>query len=264
MPFKYKAYNDLLINLGRIDFTIEVSELALRDFFDQMRNSGDEADFLKTKSTAHKIYVGYDRKCIEEITHRTTLSHIAFVYHSVESFFYDFQREFNQYCAEKWSFDSGTTKLTQCINFIKEKNPQALVEQLLFDVFNHYHQIRVKYSHPKTVSDKELKNKYSQAEKHSIDLKKRYRVNNSPKEFLDVDFEDYFLFTKISKDLCLNISSNCLPPVNQFVEIHKFNRFKKLSPVLRQKNAISLELKKLFSYLPEESVNFVDEIYSAL
>ena len=264
MIFKYLAYNTLLLDLGRIDYAIEISEIAIRSFLKDIDNSEDSRFFLKEKSEEHKIYVSLDST--NNYYNQVTLGHIASVYHLAETFFYELQTEYNALSNEKWHFEEKKTKLDQLISFFENKNrfnDLDYIEDYLYDTFVYYHQLRIFFSHRKTTSQSEIIQKWNKATSHfDKKLLEKYKINNPPKKINDVDFEDYFLFTQISKDLALKISSICYP---EPIGLCKFVRgFKKLEPE-RLYSAIENELKTKYSYKKEnDSDNLIQNIIDNL
>ncbi|WMX12386.1 hypothetical protein [Aureispira sp. CCB-E] len=268
MIFKYKAYSNLLRDLGRADYVIELSEIAARDFIKQMNETKSPEEFLKEKSQLYGILVSYDSS--NTFQNQIILGYIATVYHLTENFFYELQSEYNQFSSEKWSFVSGKTKLDQVITFIKNKgriNHKDFIDDYLIDTFSYYHQLRVFFSHKSTTSENEIKNKWKKAHAHYNEvLLNKYRINSGPKILNQIDFEDFFLFTQISKELALKISSLCYPPATELAkkkEIKKLNKYR--SNKEKHYQGIENWLKTEYGFVKEnDSDILVDEIIAEL
>lgn len=56
MIFKYKAYETLLLELGRNDYVIEIVEIATKDFLQQIEKSASPNEFVKSKCEEFGIF----------------------------------------------------------------------------------------------------------------------------------------------------------------------------------------------------------------
>ena len=266
MIFKYEAYYNLLVELGRLDYVVEISEISIKDFLNKLNQSDNPESYLKQKSKEFGIMVSFDKS--NNYYNQIVLGNISNVYHLCETFFYELQTEFNSISNENWKFEQGKTKLDQVISYLKQLNRinnTDKIDDYLIDTFAYYHQLRVYFSHKKTTSVGEIKSKYKKAIKHfdSVLLKK-YKVNNSPKKLEDIDFEDYFLFTQITKDLALRISSIGYPKPEGLANwkvIKKLRKFKDDNN--RLSKSIENALITKYGYIKEnDSDTLVSEIIS--
>ncbi|HRH48708.1 MAG TPA: hypothetical protein PLP23_08150 [Panacibacter sp.] len=267
MIFKYKAYNTLLAELGRNDYVVEISELAIREFLDSLKQFENPELFIKEKCQKHSIMLSLDNS--NNYYNQITLGHIANVYHLAESFFYEIQTEYNTIVKSNWKFEAGKTKLAQIINFFKSLNRfnnQDKIEQHLIDTFDYYHQLRVYFSHKKTTSEKEIENKWEKAKVHfNEELLKRYKIKAGPKQIQDLDFEDFFLFTQITKEIALRISSLGYPEPKGFSDIPELKKLKKYAVTGELPLRIENYLKTKFGFGKEnESDTLAEEIASHL
>ena len=250
--------NDYLSELGRIDHISEINEIAVRDFLKQLQSSDDRDGYLKSKCVEHDIWVSLGN--IERIQNIVSLNYISQVYYCVQKIFYDFQREYNEICQTKWKFGQGKTKLFQVQEMFKNKfNKFDYLDDYLIAIFNYYMEIRDKNSHSRTSNDGDLDKSLAIAKNYSDTFEKVYKISDSPKPYKEVDFEVFFLFTQTAKDLCLKISSICLPTSEGLIIKLKLKRFKKLNDE-RMRKAIALELKRFYSIEILESKEVVEEI----
>ncbi|MBN2776533.1 MAG: hypothetical protein JXR36_02755 [Bacteroidales bacterium] len=266
MIFKYEAYNYLLAELGRLDYVVEISEISVKDFLKKMDQSNDPGSYLKEKSNEFGIMVSFDPS--NNYYNQIALGNISNVYHLGETFFYELQAEFNSISNEDWKFEQGKTKLDQVISFLKGLNRINNTDQIddyLINIFAYYHQLRVYFSHKKTTSKGEIHSKYENAIKHfDIELMKRYKVKNSPKKLQEIDFEDYFLFTQITKDLALKISSIGYPKPKGLADLKEIRRMKKFKDnSVRLNKSIENALITKYSFIKEnDSDTLVEQIIS--
>lgn len=263
MNFKYKAYNELLTELGQIDYVIELNELANRELKSQFEASANKEKLLEDLCKEHRIIVNYNS--LKGIQEKMTLSYIAFVYHTLENFFYSFKDEYNKIEDDKILFESGKTKLNKLLEHFKHRfNSVDKIDEYLVDTFNYYHQLRVKFSHPKTTSEAEIKNKFSKAFRHRAKLRAEFKIIDSPKELNNIDFEDFFLFTKIAKEIARLLSSICIPTPRKLVDHLNLERFKKYNDEKRVKTAIQNELVQNYNININQSEDYIDEIYRVI
>jgi hypothetical protein len=258
MPFKYDSYKILLSELGRIDHISEINEIAVRDFLKQLQSSDDKDEYLKSKCVEHNIWVSLGK--LEHIQNIVSLNYISQVYYCIQSFFYDFQREYNEICETNWRFGQGKTKLFQVQEMFKEKfNKFDYLDDYLIATFSYYTEVRDKNSHSRTTNDRDLDKSLTVAKSYSKTLEDIYKIKNSPKPYDEVDFEDFFLFTQVAKDLSLKISSVCLPTTEGLINKLNLKRFKKLNGE-RMRKAIAEELKRFYSIEIFESIDVVEEV----
>lgn len=268
MIFKYEAYNNLLFELGRLDYVVEISEISIKDFLNRLNQSEEPESFLKQKSNEFGIMVSFDKS--NNYYNQTILGNISNVYHLGETFFYELQSEFNSISKENWTFEPGKTKLDQVISYFKKLNRfnnADKIDEYLIDTFAYYHQLRVYFSHKKTTSVGEIETKYQNAIKHfDSELLKKYKVNSSPKKLENIDFEDYFLFTQITKDLALQLSSIGYPKPEGLAAwdvIKKIKKFK--DDTDRLSKSVENALITKYGYIKEnDSDNLVVEIIGHL
>lgn len=270
MIFKYKAYDNLLLELGRNDYVVEITELATRDFINTIQNSFSPEKLVKAKCKEYGIMVSFDKSNI--FYNQLMLSHIASVYHFAETFLYELQVEYNSFSNENWKFHKDKdridqTKLDQTLTFFKSKNrfnQTDKIEPYLIDIFVYYHQLRVFYSHRSTVSKGEISKKWNNAKTHfekDNELQTKYKITNKPKDIESLDFEDFFLFTQIAKELCLKISSLCFPEPEGLAGILELKKLKKHSDKEIRLSRIESYLKTNFGYIREnDSDILVDQI----
>ncbi|KAF2514510.1 hypothetical protein E0W68_13635 [Flavobacterium salilacus subsp. salilacus] len=268
MVFKYKAYYDLLLNLGRIDYTVEISEIAIRNLLSQIEASESPDELVKTLSNKYDIMLSYDIS--NNYYNQLTLSNIAMVYHLSEEFLYDMQSEYNSISESRWMFDKNKTKLDQVISYFNNKSRfsnRDFIPEYLIDTFAYYHQLRVYFSHKKTTSENEIEKKWLKAKGYfsNGELMKKYRINNAPNNIENLNFEDFFLFTQIAKDLCLKISSLCYPEAKGFAKLIELRKLKKHQDILVRKQRIESYLRTEYGYVKEnDSDVLVDEISDLL
>ena len=92
-------------------------------------------------------------------------------------------------------------------------------------------------------------------------LKARYKITNAPSNTPNLDFEDFFLFTQIAKELCLKISSICYPEPEGLAKMAEIKLLKKHADLTVRKNRIESFLKTRFGYIRENDTDtLVDDI----
>jgi hypothetical protein len=75
MTVKFKAFNNLLKELGRKDYVVEIVELAMREFLKRLKDSKNEESYLKKISEEHGIFGSFDST--NKYYHQITLDHIS-------------------------------------------------------------------------------------------------------------------------------------------------------------------------------------------
>jgi len=87
MIFKYEAYYNLLVELGRLDYVVEISEISIKDFLNKLNQSDNPESYLKQKSKEFGIMVSFDKS--NNYYNQIVLGNISNVYHLCETFFYE-------------------------------------------------------------------------------------------------------------------------------------------------------------------------------
>lgn len=254
MIFKYKAYQELLRELGRTDYVAELVEVATRQFIKEIEESNDPKEFVEEKSKEHGIRFSFDNT--NDYQTQVTLSYIAGVYHITENFFYGFQTEYNSLSQTDWHFKSGKTKLQQIIDFISSHRSgysQNDIDAYLIDTFNYYHMLRVYFSHKRSTKPNDIVAYHRKVKAHfNDDIMNVYKIKSAPNTLESLTFEDFFLFTQVSKKLALRISSICVPSPESFARQRDVIKLKRYD---NRAHRIEMYLKSEYGFVKESDLD---------
>lgn len=262
ITYKYKAYKNLLLELGKLDYIFELTQISLLEFQKNLEKCSSQTEYIKQKSIESGIIVNYDNN--NNLYNLVTLSQIANVYHYVETYFYELKDEYNSYIendSEKLKFSKGETKLQSVLNLLKKLNRTNLKDEIpqhLLDIFDYYHILRVYFSHKSTTDLKDITAKRNKALKHfeiNTDLIQRYRTKSYLNTQDKLTYNYFFLFTQVSKELALIVSSFMFPNPVGFINKEGLNKKKKGNDTLKNKRIVKNYLITNYGYICSEEAD---------
>lgn len=128
MSLTFPSYRKLKLELGGRDAYMQIVDLAIADFLLNSKATENIKDFIKAKAEQHSVIVNiYKFDTLENIV---GLNNIVTVYNSFESFFIEFQNDYNKYFCkeEKWRYSdtkiNGETpgKFAQILTKVGQEN----------------------------------------------------------------------------------------------------------------------------------------------
>jgi len=274
ITYKYKAYTNLLLELGKLDYIFELTQISLLEFQKNLDTSPSPTEYLKQKSIESGIIVNYDGN--NNLYNLVTLSQIANIYHYVETYFYELKDEYNSYTendSDKLAFSKGETKLQSILNLLNRLNRTNLQDKIpnyLIDIFEYYHILRVCFSHKSTTELKDITAKRNKALKHfenNSDLILKYRTESFLNNKDELTYQDFFLFTQVSKELALILSSFLFPNPSGFINKESLNRKKKGNDSIKNKRIVKNYLITNYGYICDSEVDedlFLNKIVQIL
>lgn len=253
MGFRLKCVSELITNLGKYDAIVEFTEIAIRDFIESANGSGNFDDFLKAKSTEHKIIVD----CIDRNIYRARISHsyILSVYQTFELFLRQFKDEYNDLFNSNWKFDeSSDSLLTKLIKKIANvNNAKNKIGEFRLELFDYYRIIRNKYSH-EYIDDAKVKKSHKKIIAYKKDIAKSYPKLKAPNEYGKISFDDFILFTRLVKDIADELNEIIKPSdLNMFADYYRRkDLFRSISQnSTRYQNAIKGHLREYFGIVDD-------------
>jgi hypothetical protein len=252
--FIYKSRRELLKYLGQLDGLVQLNEIALRYFQKQNPEKKDLIDAIKVGSIEIKVNVSY----IEwpNFFDRFYKELISSIYSSFEKFYdlywSELQVLFPDQYQEKDQIDKN--KLTRLLKYyliIVKKRPN--ISDNIINIFRYYHSLRNDTVHPERANTKKTKELLEK-----LDLEKtKLEFNFSPAGINSVSFDDYLLFSKVTKKICIELSDKITPTTENLIHLipkkftaDKFNGERKITEFFRREYGLDKkECKEIIEYL---------------
>lgn len=239
--FRYRAYRSLKSALGEADATVECLEVAVRKLEAEASASGNPHKFLTETSDSYSIRV--NQLDIGNLRLRAAHLYVLSIYQHAEQFLDRFWREVPG--SENWpqrdKLDLGTWIYG---NLIKATNPMEADAALYKAVFDYYRFVRDRFMHSSFDADK-LNLKHQETVARWKEAGKWPQLD-APNEYEAMRFDDFILFSRVTKELAFLLNGAARPTDEQIVEIvlrdyeaevgaeglRRMNRFKNNRPKL--------------------------------
>jgi|JI10StandDraft_1071094.scaffolds.fasta_scaffold396702_1 hypothetical protein len=230
MSLYYKSYNILKTNLGINDAFSEFNEISIRDFLKNASLSGDFEKFIDLKSKEHKIKVN-SIKSEQDFSIFIQRTYITMVYQVSEIFMHNFQQENESFFQLKWDTQtSKESKLQYLLRNIR-KNSKYKADKIKthnIDLFEYYRKIRNLTVHGINKGKDEQDKNFNKIKHHYSNVFKEYGQLAAPNEFYNIKFDDFILYSRITKQLALEICESVAPDLKIIASNYDIKPHKKL------------------------------------
>lgn len=214
--FVFRCYYKLKDTLGRFDSVVECNELAVRQFIESLNCSDDQESFFSESCKKYGVRVN---SLDSDIFHaRISQWYILSVYQQAEDFFREFRNEHPE--GSKWSNRSEGESQLSCLMRSLNINEIQLDpdgQGIKLRIFEYYRLIRNRFMHT-SASENQLSRALKRIEEHPISVNERFHVN-APNSYEFVTFDDFILFSRITKDIAQNLCHIAKPSVDGIVEM---------------------------------------------
>jgi hypothetical protein len=208
--YRYKSYTSLKKKLGEYDALVEYNELAIREF---LLEAEKNTDFLSKLSEKHKIKVDFFNK--QKFNSRIRLLYILSVSQQADHFFSEFRKEYKSISSLIWKnridgeadIDYILRTISGDVNTGKEK-----IGKQLYDIFNYYRLVRNEFIHNDNDYN-DIDAKWSKIDLKDMPL--RYSRYKSPKKMVDIDFDDFILYSLVLKDIAFQFCIHFRPNLSE-------------------------------------------------
>lgn len=247
--FRLPCIPNLIKCLGKVDATVECTELAIREFINECKN---DPDTICEYSKRHNIKVDYVN--LDHLQVRTAQLYLISVYQQAEGFLENFRDEHP--LAKKWRYDDDDDLLRRILKNIGStyQQTQNIVGILEVDLFDYYRHIRNCYMHPEI--DKTTHDKKTEKLKELVKHNQNYARLNAPNIYDEISFDDFILFTRIIKHIAYALCKVNRPTDQEIADIlikkiRTDQTSMKLQTIKRLKNNPKRAHSVLTSYLGE-------------
>ena len=213
---KFECYRKLKKNLGFYDSLVECFELALCFFIDKGIDTDNLEESIKNLSQQYNIRV--DKINCNELRLRAAYFYIASVHQQAEEFFREIKKEHPK--SYEWNDKiEGSLFIKTYTNIARNLNISTNTIPIHSkDIFEYYNLIRNKFMH-QNIDNKILIAKFASIKEKENLIKSEYNVNNAPNQYDNINFNDFVLFSMVTKDIALKICQMSMPDVEYFSNI---------------------------------------------
>lgn len=198
-PFSFESHRNLIQKLGESDAVVEFTEVAVRSFIAHATGSGDFNSYLSNESKKFLIHVNE----VDQKTFRQTISrgYIITITQNMEQFLKGLKADYYDLYDTTWAEKpEGTTLLDHTVNIVGKPKP----DKFLISLFKYYSFVRNSHVHG-NIKDEDKE--YAGVKEHRTEIKARYKLD-APNHFNAISFDDFILFTRVSKELADSIAQN--------------------------------------------------------
>lgn len=223
--FIFQAYRILKKALGRFDAVVECNELAIREFLSIAENSENPSGYLEQISRKHNIAVNDIELDLWQV--RAAHFYILSVYQQFEEFLENFRIEHP--ASESWDYrktqkedHKQETLFMSILRNIGTKDHienKRIIGAYRIDIYEYYRLVRNRFMHTE-IKDKKLYNKLVEIKKDYASLiKEKYKVETAPNDYEKISFDDFILFTRVVKDIVLQLCHIAKPSDKEIAEM---------------------------------------------
>jgi hypothetical protein len=273
MSFAFRCYRNLKSNLGALDAIVECNELAVREFVAYAKDSKDPGAFISQLSTRHAIRVNHVD--LEHFRVRAAQLYILSVYQQTEDFLERFRDEHPG--SDTWKYIEGDSLLVSILKNVGGgfNSNRAFVERFRLEVFDYYRISRNRFMHTE-VNDKRLENQLTTVAAFSAEIQSIYGIRNAPNSFDRLSFDDFLLFSRVTKDIAYKLCQLGRPNDQELAKmIMELDRKREPGVNLRGakrrannptrlRNSLSGLVCSLYGLGPDESNSVVDVLLARI
>ena len=219
--FRFKSYRNLKNNLGKFDAIVEYNELAVREFFACANGYENPNKYISLLSERHHIRV--NAVDLSAMPRRIAQFYILSVYQQAEEFLENFRREYKEFVQKEWTDeekDSLLEKILKNIGTIFVENRSAIGD-LRIEIFEYYRLVRNQFMHTE-IKGERLNTIFGRLRDYSEHIKAEYKVNQAPNKYNEMSFEDFILFSRVTKDIAFELCQLGRPSDEELV--HRIQR----------------------------------------
>lgn len=265
--FIFRSYSKLKTNLGRFDSVVECNELAVREFVKSVNNSDKQDKYIEELSEKHGVKVNKFEPNLFHV--RISQWYILSVYQQAEEFIDEFKKEHpksHEWCTGEKQRKQKETSLQHLLRVLnlKESDIDSNGKGIRFQIFEYYRLIRNRFMHT-DVDEKRLANALEKIKNYSVSVFDEFRVN-APNEYNKLTFDDFILFSRVTKDIAQEICRLAKPSPSEIVQM-LLKRDKEEDPNKKEINLKSLkrfinnkeQLKKRLQHLLRSQYNLQED-----
>jgi hypothetical protein len=252
--------------LGETDAMVELTELATRSFTASAKQSGDVGAFVAGQSQQHGIRVNL--KELDLLSRHLGRSYIVTVYQSAERFFHEFRKEHRALYRNNWIGDGDDVDpLTVTLGNVaaSASDAEKQVGTDLISRYQYYRIVRNWVVHTKESDVSKPQAKFAEIVPYSPEHRERFGSLNAPNPPVDVCFDDFIFFSRLTKLVAEKLCRIAEPPLDHWVRNFALGRFKRLEKnPSRMRNAVTGRLRTEYGMDTTTAQWIADELCGSL
>jgi len=245
--FSLPCYRQLQKEMGELDAMVEMTELAARYFVAAAANDTSVKDFVAAASKSHGVCVNVSE--LESFQTHLYRHHIVVVYESADRFLSNLRREHLDLLCHEYSGDAkGIDKLSLALKNMKQTTHemQRFVGKDLISRFHYYRAVRNWVLHEEECVIEKVESAFEKLVSWSPENEKEYVKLAAPSPPEELCFDDFVLFSRISKTIGERLSQASMPDGDEWCNVVDGHAtiFRKLAgntPRIQKKVAVSLK-----------------------
>ena len=245
---------------------VELTELATRSFVARAEQSDDVGAFVLGQSQQHGIRVNLTE--LDLISRHLARSYIVTVYQSAARFLHDFRKEHRGLYRKEWTGDGNDLDpLTVALRNVAASKDEAekLIGADLICRFQYYRSVRNWVVHTKESDISKPRAKFDEIIPYSEENQEKFRSVNAPNSPLEVCFEDFIFFSRLTKLIAQRLCQIAAPALDHWAQNFPLARFKRLEKnPSRMRNAVIGSLRTEFGMDTATAKWIADEICGSL
>lgn len=199
--FSFKSFRNLKKGLGEFDAIVECNELAIREFLKNLNKSVDKDSFIQELSEVHSVKV--DTVIAKLFAPRIRKFYIMSVMQKAEQFFDEFKTEYKKYDNSWINKIDGETNIDNLLKNVFKTKSNGIKEigEEIYNGFEYYRFVRNRFAHSEEKNDKKLNLYCKKATEHKEFYEINFHCQDAPKDYKNIDFQDFLLITNIIKNI---------------------------------------------------------------
>ncbi|MBL8853992.1 MAG: hypothetical protein JNK57_08480 [Planctomycetaceae bacterium] len=240
--FSFPSYRRLCRYLGESDAAIELTELFARSFCASAEASGNEERFISDASLKFGVRVNLSKA--DQFLTRLHRNYIVSVYSSAELFLHDFRREHIELFQKDWIGDTDDVdRLTVALRNVasSQKEAEGKIGADLISVFQYYRLVRNSTVHVAKSEKHDPERAFQKIVEFSTENKHEYSKLSAPNKPSEVKFDDFVLFSRITKEIAEALCSISQPAMEHWRTV--------FSDDLKRMESMNRKPKRVLSYV---------------
>lgn len=250
---------------------VECNEVAVRHFLKGLRSASNPQEHVFELSEEYQVRV--NDVDVSGFTARTAQWYILSVYQQVEYFFISLKREHPQ---ASWpEKQKGEDPLDYLIrSFDIRHDITSSIGDIRLLIFKYYRLVRNRFMHI-GISDEAREKTLAEIKGAAFNIGEIYKVD-APNSYDKLNFDDFILFTRVTKDIALWLCQVARPSDSQIVEmlvlrdkdpdaeVHLSGLRKFLNNEDRLRSALRKLIRYEFGLLSNEADPIIDQLTNRL
>ena len=216
----YKSFRSLKKRLGEFDAVVECNEIAIREFTQQVKTSGNTKKYIQELSLKHQVRV--NEVDFLKFASRIRQFYVLSVSQQGDQFLTEFEKEYKEYHPEKtWDKYPEKTALYTVLMNVFGSEPIAFhhLSEAVFQGYEYYRLIRNLVAHSENYKVSKITNQYKLTIGFKQELQEKYHLSGGLNVYTDINYYDFLMITNIVKNIGYCLCEHATPNNQRIAEI---------------------------------------------